>query len=178
METDMKVITGLATMLALAGCAQVQTLPTNGKSATMDLEYSQGGSGIMQSWGVVAYEDPRCEKEEKGVRLSKGAAAAPVTLPANRPVTLTFGYSDVRLGAGAGCVYSLSFTPAENHQYKARFAIIDNAASCKAEITDRAGQPVAVTLPAQACMSGVVARAVPNGEGSISVSRPPTILLR
>lgn len=174
----MKTIICLAALLAISGCVQVQTLPVAGKGATMDLEYSQGGGGIMQSWGVDAFQDERCEKEEKGILLSKGAAPVPITLPAGRKVTLTFGYGEVRLGAGAGCVYSLSFAPAENHHYKARFAIIDNAASCKAEITDLSGQPVAVTTPAQACMSGVVARFVPNGQGTVHVSRPPTILTR
>jgi hypothetical protein len=173
----MKVIAGFAAMLALSGCVQVQTLPTSGKAATMDLEYSQGGNGIMQSWGVDAFQDERCDKGEKGVVLSKGDKPTAITLPADRRITLTFGYGEVRLGAGAGCVHTLSFAPAENHHYKARFAIADSGASCKAEISDLSGQPVAVTTPRLACISDIGARTGLNGEGSVNVSRPPHVIL-
>ena len=164
----------LALALALSGCAPVQVLPIKGKGAMVDIQLSTESTGsIMKQWGVVAYQDERCEKEEKGVVLAKGASPAPITLPTDRKVTLTFGYSEVRLGVNAGCVYSLTFAPVENQHYTARFAIIGNSTSCKATISDAAGQIVKVTTPEQFCRSGSVALALPNGQGSISV--PPSV---
>lgn len=164
----------LAAALALSGCAPVQVLPIKGKGAKVDIRLSTESTGsIMKQWAVLAFEDERCEKEEKGVVLAEGASPAPITLPTDRKVTLTFGYSEVRLGANAGCAYSLTFAPVENQHYTARFAIIGNSTSCKASITDAAGQPVKVTTPQQACMSGTVMLARPNGQGSINV--PPSV---
>lgn len=166
--------TGLTLALALSGCAPVQVLPIKGNGAKMDIQLSnESTESIMKQWGVVAFQDERCEKEEKGVPLAKGASPDPITLPTDRKVTLTFGYSEVRLGANAGCVYSLTFAPVENQHYTARFSVIGNSTSCKVAISDAAGQPVTVTTPEQACMSGTVVLAQPNGQGSISV--PPAV---
>jgi len=169
----------LALTIALSGCATVETLPMTGNGAKMDIQTTTASTGsIMKYWSVSAYEDERCEKEEKGVNLARGKSLDPITLPTDRKVTLTFGYSEVRLGAGAGCVYSVAFAPAENHRYTARFAIIGDSMSCKAELSDASGQPVKVTIPEQACMSGVVALARPNGQGSYSPSRPVQVMSR
>lgn len=180
-----KSLIAVAATLALCGCNHVQTLPVQGKGAPMAITLANDSTGsIMKSWGVSAYQDPRCEKEEQGVLLAKKVYASNataldiVTLPTGSSITLSFGYGDVRLGAGVGCGYSLAFVPMENQRYTAHFAVVDNAASCKAVITDSAGQPVRFTEPAQSCVSGIAAYAQPNGKGSISVTRPVTVISR
>lgn len=171
--------------LALCGCVHVETLPVQGNGARMEITLANDSTGsIMKAWHVSAFKDARCEKEEQGVLLARKVYASDataldtVTLPTGNTVALSFSYSDVRLGAGVGCMYALAFVPMENQRYKAHFAVVDNAASCKAVITDSAGQPVKFTTPAQACASGVVSIARPNGQGSISVSRPVSVMSR
>ena len=169
---------GLAAALLFAGCTQ--TLPIKGNGAQMDIRLSSDSTGtMMETWAVHKYHDPLCEKEEKGVVLSKtmlgkGAKSLdPIRLPTDDKLTLSFFYLDARFGVNLQCGYTVTFVPVENQHYTARFAVVGNASFCSVEITNAAGQPVNVTTPEYACHAGAVPERVPNG--GRGVKRAPRV---
>jgi uncharacterized protein YceK len=72
----------LAMTMVLSGCASVEVLPITGNGARMDIQTTNESTGsIMKYWSVSAYEDERCEKEEKGVDLARGKSLTPLPFP-------------------------------------------------------------------------------------------------
>lgn len=165
----MKSAAYITAALVLTGCG-VQVLPIKGNGAKLDVHLSNDSTGtMMENWQLRKFDDETCEKEETGVLLSNKAFSKgrtsldPVTLPTDNKVTLSFYYLDARVGANTQCGYTLTFVPAENQHYTARFAVTGNVSSCAVALSDAAGHPVKVTTPEYTCSAGVVAERVRNG---------------
>lgn len=122
---------------------------------------------------IVATTLLACQKAEKGAMLSttmfgKGKTSLdPLALPTGVKLRLAFLYLDARFGINTQCGYTLTFSPAENEHYTARFAVTGNVSSCNVALTNQSGQPIKATTPEYACHDGAVAERSLNGERGV-----------
>ena len=163
-----KVATSLIASLILGGCASSHSLVTSGPSAKLSIHLaSQSQNTNVQAWRISSYDDQTCVKDEDGTLAARkvgnsGGALESFDVPAEKPVTLGFWYSEARYAQNRECSYTLTFSPAANGSYSARFEVADGANACRVLLNDSEGQPVATSTPVLSCAKTQAGK-VPNG---------------
>ena len=148
------IVTALAGLLAVAGCATKYVPSANEPLATLQTSVDFGGRALGVIY-VQAFDNDKCGKTPYGNRLAwfnASGTSGPhknvrIPMVAEREVVLTFGY---RLGVPSmtsttECTVSSAFTPRTGKIYAVEFTIADRSCSTRiVEVTDHGDRsPVA-----------------------------------
>lgn len=142
-------------------------------SATLNIELASDAKGTTgKFWRISTFEDKTCRSDDRGTQIARkllgnsGGVLKPVSIPADREVTIGFGYMESRFRQTRECSYTLTFTPGASRHYNALFSVVADTGRCGVVLQSDDATPVETAAPAMTCVHGLMER-LQNGQVGI-----------